>query len=300
MSAGSCSICGGKIGPVNKTGICMSNPECNRERHRKIWAMKKGIDYVPIQHCIICDGELASNNIYGICTSNEKCRSENWRKKWAISNGKEYDPAASCQICGKLIRSNNVHGICRTNPRCSRELSRKAWCMKRGVSYAPLGEAKTCEVCGAKLQRGQGKYNVCKNGSPDCKQEYLKRYRDEHQEELLDRSLTYSKSHRKERRSYAKEMSERQRHDEITYLMFSPLLGTHKIGKTVNILSRTRSLKGGCWDIELVTTFPYGAKLERWLHKKFKKQRIPRTEWFRDLTEAEVKDAVALYEQEVF
>jgi hypothetical protein len=79
--------------------------------------------------------------------------------------------------------------------------------------------------------------------------------------------------------------------------MFSPGLNTHKIGRTTYIEDRYRMLKCGCWDIELVTTFPYGRKLERWLHSCFKASRIEGTEWFRDITEVDVKNAVAEYEE---
>lgn len=89
------------------------------------------------------------------------------------------------------------------------------------------------------------------------------------------------------------------RHDELTYLMFSPGLNTRKIGRTNNLTVRTMALRNGCWDIELITTFPHGRNLERYLHTKFADTRIPGTEWFTDLTEVDVKNAVAEYELEL-
>lgn len=81
--------------------------------------------------------------------------------------------------------------------------------------------------------------------------------------------------------------------------MYSPGLNTHKIGHTVNLKYRMNNLRNGCWDIELVATFPYDRKLEVWLHDYFRDKRIAGTEWFRNLTEVDVKNAVVEYEQHV-
>ncbi|MGH7238760.1 MAG: GIY-YIG nuclease family protein [Candidatus Saccharimonadales bacterium] len=96
-----------------------------------------------------------------------------------------------------------------------------------------------------------------------------------------------------------KQRRDKNSHNELTYLMFSPGLGTYKIGQTINMTSRISSLRNGCWDIELVTTFPYDRKLEKYLHRKFKAHRIPGTEWFKNITETEVKNSVVDYEIEI-
>jgi hypothetical protein len=46
-----------------------------------------------------------------------------------------------------------------------------------------------------------------------------------------------------------------------------------------------------------VATFSPGVELEGWLKDKFWENRIKGTEWFRDLTEVDVKNAVAEFEQ---
>ncbi|SRR6266487_2931150 len=85
-------------------------------------------------------------------------------------------------------------------------------------------------------------------------------------------------------------------HTDLTYVMYSPALISHKIGHTTNISKRLPMLRCGCWDLELVTTFPHGRKLEKWLHKRFSLGRIEGTEWFTGLTETAIKEAVVEYE----
>jgi hypothetical protein len=127
-----------------------------------------------------------------------------------------------------------------------------------------------CDVCGGRI-RTDSKHGVC-NKNPECRTELGRR------------------------RYQANNYYEANSHDELTYLMFSPGLNSHKIGITVNLAHRQGTLRNGCWDIELVTTFPYGRKLENWLHAYFAATRIAGTEWFTDLTEVDVKNAVAEYE----
>lgn len=138
---------------------------------------------------------------------------------------------------------------------------------------------RTCEICGKNLQ-SNNKSGLCQS-TLKCQAEKTRRFREANPE--------YQSS-------YARRINRENVHEELTYLMYSPGLNTHKIGHTVNLRSRQFSLRNGCWDIELVTTFPYGRKLENWLHGYFHAKRIPGTEWFSDLTEVDVKNAVAEYE----
>jgi len=122
-------------------------------------------------------------------------------------------------------------------------------------------------------------------------------YRKTHKEQIRKSQRASYQRNRETQLEYGRDQYKSNCHDELTYLMWSPGLDSYKIGKTVNLSHRYSTIRTGCWDVELVTTFPHGRKLERWLHKYFKATRIPGTEWFTgNLTEVDVKSAVIEYE----
>lgn len=71
------------------------------------------------------------------------------------------------------------------------------------------------------------------------------------------------------------------KHDPLTYLVYSDLLGLFKIGITTRLGSRLAMLRNACPDAEVVKTWPYGRDLELWLHGYFREVRIPGCEWFK-------------------
>jgi Meiotically up-regulated gene 113 len=141
-----------------------------------------------------------------------------------------------------------------------------------------------CDVCGKSLM-SHNKYGVCSRwNQPECLAENTKRRADANYQRTRDRVSEYGRRRR-----------QASRHDDLTYLIYSPGLNLHKIGHTVNMAENTKSLRRGCPDIELVTTFPKGIELERWLHRHFKARRVA-GEWFSGLTEDLVRSAVAEFE----
>jgi Meiotically up-regulated gene 113 len=164
-----------------------------------------------------------------------------------------------------------------------------------------------CDVCGGKIH-ADNKYGICKQ-NVKCKQEYGRRWREVNQESKSESSRRYREANRKRSRQWDQVNREirlaryrSEAHAELTYLFWSAGLGLHKIGYTVNIANRTRILRTGCPDLSLLVTFPYGKELEGWLKRYFKTTRLViegrKTEWFSDLTEVDVKNAVAEYERE--
>ena len=77
-----CKNCGTAIYRDNLTGICKTNPECEREN---------------------------------------KEISEGFRREIAEENRKRRYPNRKCKNCGTGIYRNNPTGICITNPECERE-----------------------------------------------------------------------------------------------------------------------------------------------------------------------------------
>lgn len=210
-------------------------------------------------NCEICGGLISSKrNKSGICGRNEACRKESQLRLQRVHRKAvaAANPKAMCEICGNKLRKNNTKGICTANPSCRNEGK------KRRIRDAET--AKFCELCGSFMD-SRTKVGICTT-NPECKAENKRRHRS---------AFT---------------------HDELTYLMYSPGLNTHKIGFTTALESRLINLRCGCWDIELVITFPYGRSLEKWLHAYFASKRINPTEWFTNLTETDVKNAVAEYE----
>lgn len=144
---------------------------------------------------------------------------------------------------------------------------------------------KQCDICSGPL-RDDNKIGVCRR---NAKCGRVRRQR---------QSKTAAGTEREARRKkYLQAFREATRHDDLTYLCYSPGLGIYKIGHTTNLTRNHQSLRRGCPDIELVTTWPYGIDFEWWLHRKFDNRRITKTEWFK-VTEAEVRIAAAEYEKE--
>lgn len=156
-----------------------------------------------------------------------------------------------------------------------------------------------------------GKYGVCKR-NVECSREYKRRWNEVNLESKLKSQRNWREANPEKVQDYFKDwygkwqesVRERQRqtyrenaHDELTYLVWSPGLRLHKIGITVNLTKRLAALRTGCPDVVLVTTFPYGRTLEKWLHKHFRLTRVNYTEWFSDVTEVDVKNAVIEYER---
>jgi hypothetical protein len=185
----------------------------------------------------------------------------------------------TCELCGKKLGSTNEIGVCHSNATCRSEYYR----LRDVIRFGPM---PTCDNCGRSIKRNN-KVGICKV-NPACKARYYREH---------DRLRIRGDGGK--RRTKRQQFTEATRHDELTYLMYSPGLNTHKIGITTNLRIRTTNLRNGCWDIETVTTFPYGRKLEKWLHYYFHDKRIQGTEWFTDLTEVDVKNAVAEYEMSV-
>lgn len=85
-------------------------------------------------------------------------------------------------------------------------------------------------------------------------------------------------------------------HEELTYLVYSPSIKRHKIGKSTNVTQRLEALRVALPDTELIETYPYGMELERHLHILFKDHRWGKSEWF-DLGSTE--DAMVLIRSKV-
>jgi len=179
----------------------------------------------------------------------------------------------TCELCGKTMNTNAKVGVCQTTLECKKENQRR----RHGT--LARGPYQSCEWCEHPLSR-RNKYGICRS-NPECRLESIRRTR----EARIEKSKAYQHKYEAE-----------NRHDDLTYLMFSVGLKAYKIGYTKNLTARLRTLRCGCFDIELVTTFPYGRKLEKWLHKHFADRRIEGTEWFTDIAEIDVKDAVSEFE----
>lgn len=143
---------------------------------------------------------------------------------------------------------------------------------RHGIPTMP----NACDLCGKKI-RSDNEVGVCLTPGP-CQREYGRRKR-------------MNPARRERVREYARQKNREGMHEDLTYLYYSPGLRTHKIGHTTNLKGNEMSLRRGCWDIQLIETFPGGHALEQWLHDYFADRRV-RGEWFRDLTAAEVKKAV--------
>jgi hypothetical protein len=165
----------------------------------------------------------------------------------------------TCELCGGRIRSDNKRGVCQRNPECLKENRRREY--------------------------------------ENYRQSCLERVR-KHREANPEYDVEWRRRNPEYHREYQKRRREADRHDDLTYLRYSPGLRLHKIGHTTNLTDNHRALRRGCPDIELVATFPYGIELERWLHRHFTDKRITGTEWF-TVTEVEVRTAVKEFESSI-
>lgn len=152
-----------------------------------------------------------------------------------------------------------------------------------------------CDICNEEMRVGS-KYGVCKRNA-ECKLEYQRRWREANPDYASEYGQRWYEANQQRIRENQRQAHEKNAHAELVYLVWSPSLRLHKIGITVNTVKRMQALRNGCPDVVLITTFPYGKNLEKWLHRKFRANRIDRTEWFSDLTEVDVKNAVAEYER---
>lgn len=159
------------------------------------------------------------------------------------------------------------------------------------------GPAPECEMCHKPMARRKNKYGVCRR-NPECNLEHSRRFQEVNRERRREQARIRYHEDAEKARDKVREYRARQsdHHDELTYLMYSPGQQAHKIGHTTSVKNNTRTLRRGCPDIELVITFPYGRKLETWLHDHFKATRIEGTEWFKHLSEVKVRAAVAEFE----
>jgi len=159
------------------------------------------------------------------------------------------------------------------------------------LPWKEVSMTRICELCNGPLGN-RNTTGVCTK-TPECKRENRHRMNAKRKDAMRD--WYEANSERVKEANISRRKA--NHHDELTYLMWSPGLNSHKIGITVNLNYRMRELSNGCWDIELVTTFPYGRELEKWLHHYFAAHRITGTEWFTDITEVDVKNAVIEYEE---
>lgn len=134
-----------------------------------------------------------------------------------------------------------------------------------------------CQVCEGPL-RTDNRYGIC-NKTLECrrKKALVKYYR--YQENQRSRALEYSKENRDEINRKGRERFAAQRHDEITYIIWSPGLRLVKIGRTTGLKMRFKAIRNGCPDAILIGTLPCGRELEKYLHAMFA-SKIAGGEWF--------------------
>lgn len=65
----------------------------------------------------------------------------------------------------------------------------------------------------------------------------------------------------------------------------------YKIGISSNVTQRVITIKTGCPDVRVVCTYPYGRRLEEFLHARLAEVRFGDSEWF-DLDEIGGKGCV--------
>lgn len=147
-----------------------------------------------------------------------------------------------------------------------------------------LTDRRRCELCGKPI-RSDNKYGLCER-TADCLAE---RRRLEYANRAPE---SIEKSRQQSRELWKQKQADQEPVSEITYLLWSPLLGLYKIGHTVNLKARLATLRGGLHTyIYPLATYPAGRTLESFLHEVFGDLREGNSEWFRLPVEPELAAA---------
>lgn len=135
----------------------------------------------------------------------------------------------------------------------------------------------TCAVCDGPI-RADNKYGIC-NGTLECRRKkgLIKYYR--YWERARNTAREYQRQNSDEQNRKSRERYATQRHEEITYLVWSPGLKLVKIGITTGMKMRFKAIRNGCPDAVLLGTLPAGRELERYLHAVLASQSAG-GEWF--------------------
>lgn len=134
-----CEVCGDRIRPRNKWGICFDpkKSECRKARLRKQY----GLPEPALKDCSVCGDPIRNDNDMGICQRNLECRRARTRKfredgPLGKAHHREAGPTTRyCDVCGGRIRRDNATGVCdgRGKPACQQERERRRG-RRRGAS----------------------------------------------------------------------------------------------------------------------------------------------------------------------
>ena len=132
--------------------------------------------------CDVCGDPIRPDNTYGVCSTKFKpaCREEYGRRRRRRhpQETPRRPRLASCEICAKPLNASNKSGLCdgKNSPECRKERSRRRAERKATeVKADPRADAATCDVCGARLNRGN-RFGVCGDPwKPECRRERKRR-----------------------------------------------------------------------------------------------------------------------------